>query len=227
MGQQLTFDLPVRPALGRGAFFVSPANATAVATIEDWRTWPQGRLVLIGAEGAGKTHLAHVWAGQTGAAIVTTGALADADLTVLAAAPLVIEDVQHAAGNPEAERMLFHLHNLMRETGQPLLCTASAPPARLPLVLPDLASRMQASALAEIGAPDDALLAAVLVKQFSDRQIAVSPPVVTYLVRHMPRSFGAVSDIVAALDRAALAKGKAVTRQLARQVLDKSEAARE
>ena len=61
MTRQLAFDLPGRVALGRENFFVSPANALAVAALDGWRDWPERRMLLFGPEGAGKTHLAHVW----------------------------------------------------------------------------------------------------------------------------------------------------------------------
>lgn len=221
MPEQLTFDLPVRPALGREDFFVSPSNAMAVAALEEWQDWPLRRLVLTGPEGAGKTHLAHVWAALTRARIVPAGALADTGIAALAEAPVVVEDADRLAGNRSAEEPLFHLVNRMAETGQPLLLTAQAAPARWPLALPDLASRLHAAQVAEIAPPDDALLSAVLVKQFRDRQIDVSPALIAYLTRHMPRSFRAAADLVAALDRAALAEGRAVTRPLATAVLDK------
>ena len=67
MAQQLSFDLPARPALGRDAFFVADSNALAVAAIDGWRDWAGGKLVLVGPAGSGKTHLSHVWAADTGA----------------------------------------------------------------------------------------------------------------------------------------------------------------
>ena len=67
---QLVLDLPVRPALGRADFFVSPANRLALAQVESWPGWPSGRLAVTGPEGAGKTHLAHVWAARAGARII-------------------------------------------------------------------------------------------------------------------------------------------------------------
>ncbi|MGB8622376.1 MAG: chromosomal replication initiator DnaA, partial [Paracoccaceae bacterium] len=75
MAEQLVFDLPLRAARGREDFFVSPANAMAVAQVENWRRWPARKLVLVGPQGAGKTHLAHVWAAQADAGIVEAAAL--------------------------------------------------------------------------------------------------------------------------------------------------------
>ena len=88
MSQQLTFDMPSQPALGRGDFFVSPANAAAVEAIQSWHDWPQGKLILVGPKGAGKTHLAHVWAAMCDAQIVTAGHIMESDVPGLVARPL-------------------------------------------------------------------------------------------------------------------------------------------
>lgn len=221
MARQLTFDLPAKPSLGRGDFFVSPANAVAVATIEAWRDWPKRMLVLTGPPGAGKTHLAHVWADLAGARLLEASRLPHEDPDTLATGPLALEDAERVAGHAAAEESLFHLHNLAQARGHPLLFTAEAAPRRWGLALPDLASRMEACAVAEIGAPDDDLLAAVLVKLFSDRQIAVPPNLVKYLVERIPRSFAEAARIVDTLDHAALAERRPVTRDLARRIMDK------
>jgi chromosomal replication initiation ATPase DnaA len=221
--RQLAFDLPYREARGREDFFVSPANALALAAVEGWRGWPGGRLVLCGPPGSGKTHLVQVWQATlpAPAAVVAGAALRAADLPALAACGAVaVEDAAAVAGDLAAETALFHLHNLLAQGGGHLLVTAATPPRDWGLTLPDLASRMQGAALARLEAPDDALLSAVLAKQFADRQIAISPALIPYLVARMDRSMAAARDLVARLDAAALARGQAVTRALAATVLD-------
>ncbi|MGB5559155.1 MAG: DnaA/Hda family protein [Paracoccaceae bacterium] len=222
MRRQLTFDLPARPALGRDDFFVSPSNSNAVTTVENWPGWPQGKLALVGPKGSGKTHLAHVWAAEAGGRVIAAADLAVADIAALGAggARLAVEDVDRIAGNPAAEQALFHLHNLVLAEAGVLLLTGTAPPSQWPLSLPDLASRMQGTSVAQLAPPDDALLMAVLMKLFADRQLAVAPPVLEYLVTRMERSFDGAQGLVAALDHAALAERRAITRALAAQVLD-------
>lgn len=225
MARQLTFDLPARAARGRAEFFVAPANALAVARIEEWRAWPAGKLALIGPEGSGKTHLAHVWSGLSGGPVLGASELAGTDLPTLAGRGAVaVEDVDRIAGETGAETALLHLHNLLAECGGALLLTARCAPAAWRLGLPDLASRMQAAATAHLDPPDDALLAAVLVKLFADRQLAVPPALIAYLVTHMERSFAAAAEAVAAIDREALATGRTPGVRLAREVLDKASA---
>ncbi|MFV2001423.1 MAG: chromosomal replication initiator DnaA [Paracoccaceae bacterium] len=223
MAQQLAFDLPSRAALSREDFFVSQGNAQAVAAIEGWAGWPDGKLVLSGAHGAGKTHLVHVWAQLAGARIVAARDLASLDPARLVAdsGRVAVEDIDAVVGARGAEVALFHLHNLIVASGGALLMSCVQPPGRLGFALPDLQSRLQGGALAVLAPPDDALLAAVLVKLFADRQIVVSPGVIGYLVSRMGRSFAAAQTLVAALDAAALSERRAVTKALAAPVLDK------
>ncbi len=212
--------------MGRADFFVTPSNARAVAMVEGWRDWPQGKLVLTGPRGAGKTHLARVWAAATGAQVCAATDLAAADLPALVrAGHVAVEDIDGIAGDPQGERALFHLHNMLAAAGGRLLMTARAAPTRLRLTLPDLASRLQASAVVGLDPPDDALLQAVLVKLFADRQLEVSPPLIAYLLARMERSLAAAQDVVARLDARALAGHRRVSRALAAEVLSETPSA--
>lgn len=223
MKGQLAFDLPCKAALRREDFCVSPANALALAAVERWRDWPQGKMVLVGPAGAGKTHLAHIWAGLANASLLPASALGHCDLPSLAAGnAVVVEDADCLDGWPEAERALFHLHNMLAERGGALLVTAAGPPRDWGMRLQDLVSRMQAAAVTRLDAPDDALLSAVLGKLFADRQITVPPTLIPFLVQRMDRSFAAARALVAALDLQSLSEGRAITRQMAAALLDGS-----
>ena len=219
MAGQMAFDLGAPVRLRREDFFVAASNAQALQAVEAWRDWPGGKLVLVGPKGSGKTHLAHVWATAAEAVVVAGGALAAVDVPSLGPR-VVVEDAHAVAGNPGAEAALFHLHNLILPEGR-LLITASAAPRDWGLGLPDLVSRMQAASLARLEPADDGLLSAVLVKLFADRQITVPPNLIAYLVPRIERSLLAAAGVVAALDAAALAQGRPVTRALAAELLDK------
>ncbi|MCD9148864.1 P-loop NTPase family protein [Pseudophaeobacter flagellatus] len=215
MARQLSFDLPVKPTLGRDDFFVAPSNAMAVALLDPAFAWPSGKLVLTGPAGAGKTHLAHVWANQADARILSASSLREDQVPALAQCPLVVEDVPAIAGNLEAQNALFHLHNLVLSSGHALMLTGRAAPNLWQLTLPDLQSRVQAATHAELQAPDDALLAVVLAKLFNDRQVTPKPDVIPYLVAHMDRSFAAAALIVDQLDNLSLSEGRTLSRPLA------------
>ena len=219
MDRQLSFDLPVKPVLGRDDFFVSPTNALAVAMIDHPETWSGGKLALTGPAGSGKTHLAHVWASQTGARIISAADLATPEIPDLASGPVVIEDVPRIANDIPVQESLFHLHNLLLSENRLLLMTGQPSPNHWAMTLPDLQSRVQGAANAVLSSPDDALLSAVLAKLFADRQIAPKPDVIPYLVTRIDRSFDAAAKVVDLLDRASMDQARSLSRNLAAETL--------
>jgi chromosomal replication initiation ATPase DnaA len=221
--RQLVLDLPSRPALGRADYYISPANALALAQIDAWPGWPDGRMAVSGPEGAGKTHLAHVWAARAGARILAATDLATLDPTAIdPAAALAVEDADRLAGDlfgGAGEEVLFHLLNRLRAGGGSLLVTGRDAPARWGLRLPDLASRLRTAGVARLEPPNDELLSAVLVKLFADRQLEVGPDLVAYLVSRMERALADAEALVAELDRVALSRRSRITVRLASEVL--------
>ena len=223
---QLPLDLPHRPALGREDFLVAEANQTAVAWIDLWPGWPQPALVLHGPPGSGKTHLGQVWRHSSGAAQPDAARLLADDPPDLLGdgTDLLLDDADRVVGQARdrdvVERRLLHLYNVVRERGGHLLLTARSAPARWEVRLPDLRSRLLAATCARLGAPDDQLIQAVLIKLFADRQLRVPPEVVRFLLPRMERSFAEAERIVDALDAASLAARKEITVPLARQVLN-------
>jgi chromosomal replication initiation ATPase DnaA len=216
---QLTLSLPLPISWRDEDFLISDANRAAVAWIDRWPHWAVPALVLTGPAGCGKSHLAHRFVARSGAAIVDPGRLAAVDpLQLAASAPaVVVEDADQAAVDHAVP--LLHLVNAAKEAGARLLLTAKAPPAAWALPLADLRSRLRAMATVEIVAPDDALLAAVMVKLFADRQLRTDESVIAYLLPRIERSFAAAKAVVAALDAASLQRGRPVTVALARAAL--------
>jgi chromosomal replication initiation ATPase DnaA len=207
--EQLSFDLPVRTAMGAADFVVSDCNRDAVAWLDRWPDWPGSILAIYGPAACGKTHLAHVWQTRSDARFLEaglSGGLPECNL-VLDGARLPEED-------------LFHLINHVRAGKHSLLILDREPPARWAVRLKDLASRLAAVPAVAVEPPDDALLAALLVKHFSDRQIMIKADLIDYLTRRIDRSFAGTAATVEALDRAALARGGPITVRLARHVLD-------
>lgn len=218
MTTQLTFTWPAGVALGAGDFFVADANRVAFAMVTNPQGWPERKLVLTGPKGCGKSHLARVFAAQTGAQIVSATAVRGLKST-LPDTPVVIEDMQLLARADE--EAVFHLHNYLANEGLPLLMTARYAPARWDIKLPDLRSRMEAATLSGIADPDDGLLAALIMKLFADRQIMPPPALATYLARRIERSYAAASAIVSQMDAVALTEKCAVNQTLAARLLDK------
>jgi chromosomal replication initiation ATPase DnaA len=215
--RQLPLDLGFRERFGREDFLAGPPNAAALALVERWPDWPARTVALVGPEGAGKSHLAAIWAAAAGARAIAAHAITPAGVpTALATGALVVEDLRADACE---EAALFHLINLAREEEAFLLITARTPPAGFALRLRDLASRLRALPAVTLAPPDDALLRAVLVKLFADRQLAVDEELIGYVAPRIERSFAAARAIVDALDREALRQRREVNRALAVEIL--------
>lgn len=216
--QQLPLGFDHRTAFSGDDFLVAPCNRQAVDWIDRWPEWPAAALIVCGPAGCGKTHLARVFIAKSGAATVSP-----ADLAALEPPELlknhqacVIEDADTLL---HLEEHLLHLYNTAQETGRRLLLTASLPPTRWNIALADLRSRLIAAPAAGIGPPDDALIAAVLVKLFADRQLKVDMEVVGFMLARMERSFEAARRLVGAVDELALAQRRNITVPLVGQVL--------
>ena len=216
-GDQLVLDLGHRPAFGREDFLVAPSNAAAVAWLDRWPAWPAPALAIYGPGGCGKSHLAQVWRARSDALEIARASLATGGLggRLGAARAAFVEDADRGVD----EEALLHLHNLLAERGGHLLVTAREGPARWTLRLADLRSRLIAAPAVAVAAPDEALIAALLVKLFADRQLQINADLVAYLVARMERSFEAARLLVGALDQAALAAHRRITVPLARAVL--------
>jgi chromosomal replication initiation ATPase DnaA len=217
--RQLALALPHAESFAREDFLAGVSNRAALGLIERWPDWPDRTLALVGPEGAGKSHLAAIWAEIAGARRVSARALGETGLMgALATGALVVEDASARLD----ERALFHLLNLVRQEEAFVLITAQTAPASWRVELPDLASRLRAVPVVELSAPDDALLRAVLVKLFADRQLAVDEGLIGYLATRIERSFAGARAAVEELDREALRQKRPVTRALAAELLSQA-----
>jgi chromosomal replication initiation ATPase DnaA len=214
--RQLALDLPFRVVRDREDFLVTPANAAAVALLDQWPNWPSYAALIVGPPGTGKSHLCHVFAGVAGAQI-----LQGEELTLEAAAgrdekPLVAIEISGAAFD---ENAMFHLLNRARQTGGTVLLTARKPATQWGVKLPDLASRLASLPVITLSPPDDELLQGVLLKHFADRQLVVQPVAMTYILQRIPRELDAVAKLAAELDRRALEERKALSRPFVAKVI--------
>lgn len=232
--QQLAFTMPFRPALEREDFLIAPCNAEAVAAIDQWPHWTGPCLFLHGPAGSGKTHLLHVWQARSRAVLIPAAQLEALDLAwfqgdgPLAAA---VEDLHmlytRSGPHDTAEENLFHLFNSMKNRGGHLLVTAEGPANRLPVRLPDLELRLRGSPHIGIAGPDDELLGGLLMKLFRDRQLPVTPEILTYCLSRMERSFGEAVAVVDEIDALSLSQQRRITVPLVRGILDARDALRQ
>jgi chromosomal replication initiation ATPase DnaA len=219
---QLPLDLPHEPSFAREDFLAAAANEEALRAIDAWPNWAGRMLLLSGPAGSGKSHLGAIWARAAQAISIVAASLAQSEPADIARAEaILIEDTDRVGAAGEAN--LFHLLNLARQSGAFVLLTARGGVDEWGLKKLDLRSRLRLAPMVTLGQPDADLARAVLFKLFSDRQLAVDPSVIAYIALRIDRSLGAARSVVDALDREALARGKAVTRAMAAQWLKEAE----
>jgi chromosomal replication initiation ATPase DnaA len=220
-GRQLILPLPHASSFARDDFIGAPSNAAALALVESWPEWPAPLMLLSGPAGAGKSHLAAIFAARTGAALLNGAEIGSADPDATTCAPaLALDD---AEAGLDAEAAFFHLLNFARTRGVAMLLTAKGPPALWGVKTPDLLSRLRLAPVVEILAPEPPLIEAALTKMFADRQLAVEPTLIAYIARRLDRSLGSARALVEALDAEALAQGRKVTRAMAAALLSQGE----
>lgn len=217
MSEQLALGLPPREDYSAASFVDGEANAAARWAIGGWRAWPGRTLVVYGPAGSGKTHLAAMWASESGGLRLPAAELADKLESLPDGVPVAIEDADRFADRAA----LFHLMNRAQQEKIPaLLLTAREAPARWTTDIADLNSRLLAVATAELKEPDDELLSKLLKKLFADRQSPLVDGLIEYLLPRMERSVEGARRLVEALDCEALARKTPINRGVARRVLD-------
>ena len=215
--RQLTFRWPHSPSFAREDFLSAPSNRDALAAVELWPNWAGRMLMLVGPEGAGKSHLGAIWARAADAITLSGEGLDERSIQACARADAVlIEDADCAK---RAEALFFHLINTALQNNAWLLLTGRTAPDGWGLNTPDLLSRLRLAPVARLAAPDIELTEAVLFKLFSDRQLQVDPRVISYIALRIERSLGAARALVDTLDNEALTQGRRITRTMANNAL--------
>lgn len=214
-GTQLALELGHTPAHGEADFLVGEGNELALAHLLAFPNWPGPLTLVIGPASSGKSHLARIWIERAGAQVAAVEALEELSRQG-GALPLVIEDVDRGGYD---EAALFHLLNQSMRDRRPLLMTAREPVSGWPYVTNDVKSRARLAASFTIELTDDIQLSQIFVKLFGDRQVAVEPRIISYLVARMERSPEEATALVDLLDRLALERGTKISRSLASEAL--------
>ena len=181
---------------------VGPSNQAVVDALARAEQWPFRTAILTGPPRAGKSLLARWFAENC-----TGEAVDDADTA--------------------NEDDLFHRWNRAQANGTPLLLVTARPPGEWRIALPYLTSRLSAALLLEIGAPDDAMLAALLADHALRRGLALGEGVTAWLLPRIERSHAAVEVLVAEIDRLSLERKQGVTISLLRDALSPADEAQQ
>ena len=227
MNEQLIFKLSRRQAYNREDFFVSKTNSLAVKILENWKNFSSSGLVIVGPSACGKTHLAAVWSKETSAKSYDISTFFGIDLNHLIDEKfIVLEDIEKLELIPKDKRLIIeenilHIFNSLSANNGKILFTSCKFPRFWEIGLKDLLSRIMTLTIIELNMPDDNLLAAVMAKQFQDRQIKVDDEVLTYAISRMERSFLFAKTLVEALDVESLKLKKPIKKNMFNEILEK------
>jgi len=188
----LPFDWPAED--DKTDFIVTAANDIAVRHLESWGNWPVRSSLLVGPRKSGKTLLGRIFAARSGGRL--------------------IDDAE-----TRSEQDLFHAWNEAQESRLPLLLISSRAPPEWSIRLPDLRSRLHATPIVQIQAPDTDLMAALLIKALAKRGLPLMPDIANFAASQLERSYVAVTRAADALDEASLSQKRAITHALVRTAL--------
>lgn len=225
MSRQLALNLRLKDASSFGNFLAGPnreameqLRAAVVQAATQANTKP-AMIYLWGAEGAGKTHLLQAacrLAQELGIApayipLADVVALEPSLLEGLEQTPLVcLDDVERVAGRAQWEAALFSLVE-RRRSGGVLAVAASAPPDRLGLKLPDLASRLAWGTTYAMQPLSDAQKLEAVQLRARHRGFEMPEDVASYILSRYPRDLPSLFDLLDRIDEASLIRQRRVT----------------
>ena len=214
---QMKLDLSLPSVYREEDFLVAGCNSEAFRWLDRWPEWRACGLIVSGPPSSGKSHLAEIWRNKAQAKLVNgRDLLSNQDGFNDPRESVVVEHAEEAD-----ERALLRIYNGVVDYRKSILLTASSDPQFWSISLADLRSRLMALPVVKIGEPDDLLLQALLVKQFSDRQVHIEVSVIRYLVERMERSFYMVGRLADELDAMAFREKRKITTVLASKALEK------
>ena len=215
-GRQVPLAFPLRERFTLDRFLVGE-NAELVASVRRpvdgfYCAWAWGR------SGAGKSHLLQGVAHDTGGAFIPATEIPLVDGYEIFDRVL-IDDIHAWIGDRSAEASLMRLYNNRLERGLALVATARKPPTQMSFALPDLASRLRASACFEISPLSDHGASAVLRRVAQDRGFDLDANVVSFLLRHTGRDMADLLRLLETIDAESLSAQRRVTVPFVKQVL--------
>ena len=197
-------------------FFVSTSNLEAFEILNSWPKWIKKFINLYGEKYSGKSHLARIFESKSTCLNISEKDFTEEILIKFKTKQsLIIEDYQ----NNISENLLYSLINIVEQENKYLLITSEKPINEFNYKLNDLVSRLNNFLYIKLGAPDDELIYALIVKNFSDRQITIDKKLIDYIIKRIDRSYKSIFVFISKIDQLSLQKGKPINLEVIKKVL--------
>ncbi len=197
-------------------FYVSKSNYYAFQLIEKWPKWEKNILNIYGEKFSGKTHLSNIFIDKNKGIKVEEKDINDEFFKKLKLYENIVIDNYF---NKLEEKLMYSIFNLVDQDNKYLIINSINPINKFSFKLNDLKSRAKNCLFAKIDYPDDELMFAIILKNFSDRQIQIDKKIIDFIIKRIDRSYGKIADFIYKVDELSLKKKKAININIIKEIL--------
>ncbi len=213
---QLLLDFDIKTNFNDYDYFVSDSNFFAFSLIDKWPNWEKKILNISGEKFSGKTHLANIFKSKASAFFLNESQINDEAFKKIKLYESIVID---EFSNTIDERLIYSILNLVDQDSKYLLINSETPLGEINFELPDLASRSKNLLHAKIESPDDDLIFAIILKNFSDRQIKLEKKIIEFIINRIDRSYSKISEFIYKIDEFSLKKKKPINLKTVKEIL--------
>ena len=213
---QLLLELDHKKNFNEHDYYISKSNYFAYNIIDKWPKWDKKILNIFGEKFSGKTHLANIFKSKSNALFIKSKEInEDFFKNIKLFESIIIDDFE----KDYDERLIYSIFNLVDQDNKYMLINSSIPINEIKFELPDLTSRAKNCISAKIESPDDNLIFAIILKNFSDRQIKVEKKIIDFIINRIDRSYGKIYEFIYKIDELTLKKKKPISLKTIKEIL--------
>ncbi len=213
---QLLLDFDYKTNFNEHDFYLSKSNSNAFNLINRWPDWDKKILNISGEKFSGKSHLANIFKLQSKAFLIKGNEIDNSIFkSIKLHESIIIDDFEDC----NKEEILYSIFNLIDQDSKYLLINSLKPINEIKYKLPDLTSRSKNCLYAVIENPDDELLFAIILKNFSDRQIKIEKKIINFIISRIDRSYRKIDEFIYKIDELSLKKKKPINLKTIKEIL--------
>jgi len=213
---QLLHELDYKTNFNEHDFYLSKSNSNAFNLINRWPDWDKKILNISGEKFSGKSHLANIFKLKSKAFLVKGNEIDNSIFkSIKLHESIIIDDFEEC----NEEEILYSIFNLIDQDSKYLLINSLKPINEIKYRLPDLTSRSKNCLYAVIENPDDELLFAIILKNFSDRQIKIEKKIINFIISRIDRSYRKIDEFIYKIDELSLKKKKPINLKTIKEIL--------
>ncbi len=213
---QLLLALDHKKSFNEHDYYVSKSNFFAYSIIEKWPKWEKKIFNIYGEKFSGKTHLANIFKSKTNALFIKAN---EFNNDIFKKAKLFENIIIDNFDEKYDEKLIYSIFNLIEQDNKYMLINSIMPISEINFKLPDMISRSKNCLSAKIENPDDDLIFAIILKNFSDRQIKVEKRIIEFIISRIDRSYSKIYEFIYKIDELSLKKKKPINFKTIKEIL--------